>query len=80
MRIKKVHVGLRTVKTAAAIIAAMVIVDQFGATSSRLIFAMLGAMSAVQPTFKDSVETCITQIAGVVFGALAGLLLLSFFY
>ena len=78
MRIKKVHVGLRTVKTAAAIIAAMVIVDQFGATSSRLIFAMLGAMSAVQPTFKDSVETCITQIVGVVFGALAGLLLLSF--
>ena len=78
MRIKKVHVGLRTVKTAVAIIAAMVIVDQFGATSSRLIFAMLGAMSAVQPTFRDSVETCITQIVGVVLGALAGLLLLSF--
>lgn len=75
MRFTKVHIGLRTVKTAAAILAAMVIVDQFGATSSRLIFAMLGAMSAVQPTFRDSVETCITQIIGVIFGALAGVLL-----
>ena len=44
--LKKVSIGLRTVKTAAAILAAMVIVDQFGATSSRLIFAMLGAMFA----------------------------------
>lgn len=57
MALKKVSIGLRTVKTAAAILAAMVIVDQFGATSSRLIFAMLGAMSAVQPTFRDSLET-----------------------
>ena len=40
MALKKVSIGLRTVKTAAAILAAMVIVDQFGATSSRLIFAM----------------------------------------
>ena len=41
MALKKVSIGLRTVKTAAAILAAMVIVDQFGATSSRLIFAIL---------------------------------------
>ena len=71
MALKKVSIGLRTVKTAAAILAAMVIVDQFGATSSRLIFAMLGAMSAVQPTFRDSLETSAAQIVGVVYGALA---------
>ena len=76
MGFKKVSIGLRTVKTAAAIILAMVIVDQFGATSSRLIFAMLGAMSAVQPTFRDSLETSAAQIIGVIYGALAGVLLL----
>ena len=73
----RIHVGLRTVKTAAAIITAMVIVDLYGATSSRLIFAMLGAMAAVQPTFKESVETCLFQIIGVAMGVLAGVVLLA---
>ncbi len=73
----KLHIGLRTVKTAAAVIIAMMIVDALGTTDSKLIFAMLGAMAAVQPTFKESVESCLTQIIGVVFGALAGILLLS---
>ena len=39
---------------------------------------MLGAMAAVQPTFKESLESCLAQILGVVFGALAGVLLLAF--
>ena len=51
----------------------MVIVDAYGATASKLIFAMLGAMAAVQPTFKASLEACIAQIVGVVFGALAAM-------
>ncbi|MBQ2739426.1 MAG: FUSC family protein, partial [Oscillibacter sp.] len=46
-------------------------------TSSRLIFAMLGAMAAVQPTFKESVESCLTQILGVLLGGLAGVFLLQ---
>ena len=46
----KIHIGLRTIKTAAAAIIAMMIVDAYGATTSKLIFAMLGAMAAVQPT------------------------------
>ena len=71
------HIGLRTVKTTLAIILAMVIVDSYGATSSKLIFAMLGAMAAVQPTFKESLEACLSQIVGVVFGALVGVLLLA---
>ncbi len=70
-----IHIGLRTIKTAAAVIIAMGIVDLFGATTSKLIFAMLGAMAAVQPTFKESLESCLTQIVGVLFGALAGVLL-----
>ena len=72
MKRRKIHVGLRTVKTAVAIIIAMVLVEPYGATSSRLILAMLGAMAAVQPTFKESLESCVTQTAGVIFGAAAG--------
>ena len=70
------HIGLRTLKTAAAVIIAMLVVDLYGATSSKLIFAMLGAMAAVQPTFKESIQSCLTQIVGVLFGALVSILLL----
>jgi uncharacterized membrane protein YgaE (UPF0421/DUF939 family) len=38
---------------------------------------MLGAMAAVQPTFSDSLESCLTQIIGVIFGALMGLILMQ---
>lgn len=69
------HIGLRTIKTVASVIIAMVIVDLYGATTSKLIFAMLGAMAAVQPTFKESVESCLSQIVGVIFGALVGVVL-----
>ena len=69
------HIGLRTVKTVLAVIVAMVIVDSYGTTSSKLVFAMLGAMAAIQPTFKDSLEACLTQIVGVLFGGVMGALL-----
>ena len=71
----RLHVGLRTIKTAAAVILSMLIVNAYGTSSSKLIFAMLGAMAAVQPTFKESLESCLTQIVGVLFGAVAGVLL-----
>lgn len=71
------RVGLRTIKTAVAVMISMVIVNFYGATTSKLIFAMLGAMDAVQPTFKDSLKACLTQIVGVLFGALIGVLLLN---
>jgi len=71
----RLRIGLRTVKTAAAVIISMLLVDRLGTSASKLIFAMLGAMAAVQPTFKESVASCLTQIVGVLFGAVAGLLL-----
>lgn len=71
------HIGLRTIKTAAAVMIAMLIVDSYGATTSKLIFAMLGAMEAMQPTFKASVKACLTQIVGVLFGAFIGVGLLA---
>ena len=76
-KFSRFRIGLRTVKTVAAVIIAMIIVDSYGATASKLIFAMLGAMAAVQPTFKDSLDSCKAQIVGVVLGALASVLLLA---
>ena len=69
-------IGLRTAKTATAVVISMLIVDLYGATTSKLFFAMLGAMAAVQPTFKDSVESCLAQLVGLILGAAAGILLL----
>ena len=69
----RIHVGLRTIKTAAAVIISMLIVNAYGTSDSKLIFAMLGAMVAVQPTFQESLEACLTQIIGVFFGAIVGI-------
>lgn len=38
---------------------------------------MLGAMAAVEPTFTDSLRSCLAQIVGVFFGSLVGVLLLA---
>ena len=74
-KLPRLHIGLRTLKTVAAVIIYMVLVELYGTTSSKLIFAMLGAMSAMEPTFTDSLLACITQIVGVFFGAVAGIAL-----
>ena len=73
----QIRIGPRTMKTAVAVIIAMVIVHFYGTTASRLTFAMLGAMAAVEPTFTDSLRSCLAQIVGVFFGALIGLALLA---
>ena len=74
---KKIRIGLRTIKTAVAVMLAMAVVDSYGATTSKLVFAMLGAMEAVQPTFKASLKACLTQVVGVFLGAVIGILLLN---
>ena len=65
-------IGLRTVKTAAAVLISMIVVNYFGTTSSKLFFAVLGALAAMQPTFSESLESCIIQILGVFSGAVVG--------
>ena len=77
MKKRKIPLGLRTIKTAAAVVISMLIVELYGATTSKLFFAMMGAMAAVQPTFKDSLESCFAQIVGALIGAVAGILLLA---
>lgn len=72
-----IRIGPRTIKTAAAVIISMVIVQFYGTTTSRMTFAMLGAMAAVEPTFTDSLRSCLAQIVGVLFGSVVGVLLLA---
>ena len=69
------HLGLRTVKTAVAAVIAMVLVGIYGANEANVFFAIMGAMVAMEPTFRESVEACLTQIIGMVFGAAMGLIL-----
>lgn len=79
MRFKysRFHIGLRTLKTTAAVIISMMIVSAYGATDSKLIFAMLGAMAAMEHSFKESLESCLTQIVGMFFGLVVGGILLA---
>lgn len=70
-------VGLRTVKTALAVTLSLLVVQQYGASPAKVVFATIGAMSAVGPTFTASVLACLTQICGVVVGVLLALLLLA---
>lgn len=77
IKYRGIHIGLRTLKSAAAVVIAMAIVSLFGVTTSRLIFAMLGAMAAMETTFIDSLESCFTQIVGVFFGVFVGVFLIK---
>ena len=72
-----IRIGPRTIKTAAAVIISLIIVHFYGTTTSRLTFAMLGAMAALEPTFTDSLRSCLAQIVGVFFGSVVGVLLLA---
>ena len=72
-----IRIGPRTIKTTAAVIISLIIVHFYGTTTSRLTFAMLGAMAAVEPTFTDSLRSCLAQIVGVLFGSVVGVLLLA---
>lgn len=76
-KLTRFHIGLRTVKTTSAIIISMSLVHFYGTTDSKYIFAMLGAMAAMEHTFQESLEACLTQFVGVVFGAALSLALLA---
>jgi len=69
---KRIHIGRRTLKSAIAVILALIAVSLVGTTSatSRMVFAMLGAMSAMENTFKQSLEACMAQFIGMMLGAI----------
>lgn len=76
LRKRKSPVGMRTVKTALSVILALLVVDQYGASPSKVVFATIGSISAVAPTFTASLQACLTQICGVSVGVLLALLLM----
>lgn len=71
------HLGLRTVKTGLAVALALFFADLRGSTS--LIFAAIGAISAMSRTVGDAFETCRTQLTGILLGAGFGALFVSVF-
>ena len=67
---------MRTIKTVISVIIAMLIVQSDLSPHSHLTLAMLGAVAAVQPSFKDSLDSCWAQIVGTITGGIVGTLLL----
>ena len=77
-QLPKIPIGPRTLKTALAVTLSMVAVYFYGSNTSNLIFATIGALSAMENTFKDSLYSSISQIISVVLGGIMSVLLLSF--
>lgn len=74
-RLKKIHppVGLRTLKTAIAVVVSIVLVEHYGTSADELLFGVMGAFSAMEPTLKASVRGAVNQISGVIMGVLLAL-------
>lgn len=73
----KIHVGLRTVKTALAVTLALAAAGLFG--SAMPIFSAIGAISAMSRTLGDAMKACLTQLAGCVIGCTVGCVFLLLF-
>lgn len=72
---KTIHspVGLRTLKTAVAVSLAIVLMEKYGTSMDGLIFAVMGAFSAMEPTINGALRGCASQISGVGVGVLLAL-------
>jgi len=78
-KLRSVHnpVGLRTLKTAVAVCLSLVVVEQYGASTAKIIFAVMGAFAAMEPTIKGAIRNCTAQIISVVLGVLLSLLFIE---
>ena len=77
LRAWKIPVGMRTIKTTIAVILALLVVQPYGTSTAKVVFATIGAMSAVGPTFKASAVACLTQICSVSVGALLSIVMME---
>ena len=75
-RRNRFHIGMRTIKTVVAVIIAMLLVETNISSYSHLSLAMLGAVAAVQPSFKESIDSSRAQIIGTITGGIVGSILL----
>lgn len=78
--LKRFHspVGLRTVKTALAVCAALFVVEQYGTSADKMVFAVMGAVAAMEPTIKASLRSSGAQIISVVLGVLLSIVMRLF--
>ena len=74
---KRFHspVGFRTIKTALAVSVAILLVEQYGTSAEELLFGVMGAFSAMEPTIKASIRGCAAQFTGVMVGVILSLIL-----
>lgn len=71
----KIHIGLRTVKTAIAVTLALALAQAMG--SSMPIFAAIGAIVAMSRTLGDALSACLTEFAGTLCGCIVGVLFVT---
>ena len=71
----RVRIGLRTLKTALAVSIAIWLVEQYGTSATGLLFAVMGAFSAMEPTVNASLRGCAAQIGSVFVGVLLSILI-----
>lgn len=78
--IRKVHIpiGMRTVKTAIAVSLALIVVEHLGESSAKIIFAVIGAIAAMENTFKAALRNCVSQIGGVIIGMVLAIIMRQF--
>lgn len=74
----KIHIGLRTFKTALAVTLALTVA--YLVKSSMPIFSAIGAISAMSRTLGDSFTACRNQLVGTVCGCVIGCLFLVTFH
>lgn len=76
---RKIHslVGLRTLKTALSVSLSIILVEQYGTSVDELIFAVMGAFAAMEPTVKKAFRSCLAQFTGVAIGVLLAILIRS---
>lgn len=78
--LRKLHipVGMRTVKTAIAVTLALVVIEHLGTSSAKIIFAVIGAIAAMENTLKAALRNCVSQIGGVIIGMILAIIMRQF--
>lgn len=78
--LRKLHipVGMRTVKTAIAVTLALLIIEHLGTSSAKIIFAVIGAIAAMENTLKAALRNCVSQIGGVIIGTVLAIIMRQF--
>ena len=78
--LRKLHipVGMRTVKTAIAVTLSLLVIEHLGTSSAKIIFAVIGAIAAMDNSLKASLRNCAAQIGGVIIGMVLAIIMRQF--